>query len=76
MMVLHHNLSTGPIVVPPRRAFRTSKTEIALLAFLVIAVVLGVLLGVGYYKVGSQTNTGTQHASTINNPVATPTLDP
>ena len=48
----HGERSTGPIVVPPRRAFRTSKTEIALLAFLAAAVVLGVLLGVGYYKVG------------------------
>ncbi len=69
--------STGPIMVPLRKAFRTSRTEIALLAFLAIAVVVGILLGVGYYKAGSQSGTGIQQrATTINNPVATPTLDP
>ena len=69
--------STGPIVVPPRKVFRTSGTEIALLAFLAIAVVVGAILGIGYYKVGLQNGTSTsQHATTTNNPVATPTIDP
>ncbi len=67
--------STGPIVVPQRKAFRTSRTEIALLTFLAVAVVLGVLLGVGYYKVGSQNGTQ-QRATTVNNPVPTATLNP
>ncbi len=74
---LHGERSTGPIVVPQRKAFRTSRTEIALLAFLAIAVVVGVLLGVGYYKVGLQNGAGTQQrAITVTNPVPTPTLNP
>ena len=69
--------STGPIVVSPRKSFRTSKTEVALLAFLAIAVVVGVMLGIGYYKVGLPSSAGTQqHVVTVNNAVSTPTLDP
>ena len=74
----HGERSTGPIVVPPHRAFRTSRTEIALLTFLAIAVVVGAILGIGYYKVGVQNGTSTQQrtAITTNNPAATPTIDP
>ncbi len=72
----HEERSTGPIVAPQRKTFRTSKTEIALLTFLAIAVVVGVLLGVGYYKVSSQNGTGTQQRATVSSPVTTPTLDP
>jgi len=72
----HEERATGPIIAPLRRTFRTSKTEIALLVFLAIAVVVGVMLGVGYYKVGSQNGTGTQqHVATVNNPTSIPTLD-
>ncbi len=68
--------STGPIVVPQRKVFRTSGTEIALLAFLAIAVVVGAILGIGYYKVNLQNGISTsQHAAITNNPVVTPTID-
>ncbi len=67
--------STGPIVVPPHKTFRTSKTEIALLVFLAVAVVVGVMLGIGYYKVGLQNSAGTQQHA-VNNSVSTPTIDP
>ncbi|GAC1681895.1 MAG: hypothetical protein PVS3B3_02020 [Ktedonobacteraceae bacterium] len=74
---LHGELSTGPIAVPRRRHFRTSKTEIVLLTLLLIAVVVGIMLGVGYYKVGLQSGTGTQqYATTTNNPGSPPTVDP
>ncbi len=67
---------TGPIVVPPRKTFRTSKTEITLLGFLAIAVVVGIMLGIGYYKGGLQNSTAIQqHAVTINNTVSTPAQD-
>jgi len=69
--------STGPIVVPMRRTFRTSRTEIALLTFLAFAVILGVFLGIGYYRSTTQNSTSApqQHNQPIivNNPVPTPT---
>lgn len=69
--------STEPIVVPQRKTFRTSKTEIALLTFLAIAVVVGIILSIGYYKVGlpSSASTARQDSTTINNPTSMPTLD-
>ncbi|GAC1400697.1 MAG: hypothetical protein NVS4B12_14190 [Ktedonobacteraceae bacterium] len=69
--------STGPIVVPQRKTFRTSKTELALLAFLAIAVIVGVVLGVGYYRVSLQnTATTTQlQPTTVNNPTSPPISD-
>lgn len=68
--------STGPIVTPQRKTFRTSRTEIALLAFLAIAVVVGVVLSVGYFKIGSQSSAGTpQRPALVNNPAPTSTVD-
>ncbi len=70
--------STEPIVVPQRKTFRTSKTEIALLTFLAIAVVVGIILSVGYYKVGlpGKVSTAQLHVATVNNPASMPTQDP
>jgi len=67
--------STGPIVVPLRKAFRTSRAEVALLTFLALAVIVGIILSVGYFKVGvpSSASTSQQHSTSVNNP--TPTLD-
>ncbi len=69
--------STGPIVVPMRRIFRTSRTEIALLTFLVVAVILGVFLGIGYYRSTTQNSTSVpqQHNPPVivNNAAPTPT---
>ena len=68
--------STGPIVVPPRKAFRTSRTEIALLSFLVLAVIMGVVLSVGYSRVGqSSASTSQQPITSVNNPAPTATIN-
>ena len=69
--------STGPIILPPQRKFHTSRTEVALLTFLAIAVILGVFLGIGYYRstLPVVTNAPQQRSQPIivNNPVLTPT---
>lgn len=71
--------STGPIVVPIQKKFRTSRTEIALLTFLSFAVVLGVFLGIGYYRstLPSSASAPQQRAQPIivNNPAPTSTVN-
>ncbi|GAC1389664.1 MAG: hypothetical protein NVS4B11_32390 [Ktedonobacteraceae bacterium] len=71
--------STGPISVPPHKMFRTSKTEIVLLAFLALAVIVGVVLSIGYYKVSTQTAASVPQQSTlptiVGNAGSTPTSD-
>ena len=71
---LQQERTTEPMALPHGASFLSSKAEITLLAFLAIAVVVSVLLGVGYYRMGSQTTTGTQ-PRIVNSPAATPTLD-
>ncbi len=69
--------STGPIVVPTRRTFRTSRTEIALLTFLAFAVIMSVFLGIGYYRSTTQNSTSApqQHnlPVIVHNAAPTPT---
>ena len=71
--------ATGPIVAKGGRKFLTSKTEIALLTFLAVAVVLGVILSVGYYRTSTQSvASGPQQTGAsvvIHPPVSTPTTD-
>ncbi len=72
--VLSQERTTGPIVVPARKSFLTSKTEIALLAFLALVVTLSLMLGTGYYKIGLQRPAVMQQS--VGHPAVTPTLDP
>ena len=69
--------STEPVTLPAQKKFSTSRTEVALLIFLAIAVVLGVFLGIGYYRSTlPSTATAPQQqnpAVIVNNPVPTPT---
>ncbi len=76
---LNSERSTGPIVVRNRKLL-TSKTEIALLTFLAVAVVLGAILSIGYYRASTQSVTTVAVPSSLsgatNNPAPTPTTDP
>jgi len=68
---------TGPIEVAQRKTFHTSKTEIALLTFLTVAVILGIILSIGYYKISTQNTTSvSQQLPVIRNiPTSTPTVN-